>query len=445
MLLLLGPLPALGTDDRVLVLISIDGLRPDLVLEAERHGLSLPQLRRLLAEGAHARAVEPVLPAVTYPNHTTLVTGVSPIQHGIHNNRSFDPTGRNRGGWNWYAEDISVPTLWDVAERAGLRTASVDWPVTVGAHISYNIPQYWRAHTADDHKLLRALTTPGLLAEAEAVLGPYPLGHDYSVAADGRRAAFAAYLLSKKRPRLLLLHLGSFDAVAHAHGPLDRHSLAVLEKLDGYIGTVRVAAERASGGRAVIAVVSDHGFRPVWRTMHLNVALQEAGLITLGRGGQVSSWRAYAWPSCGSAAIVLADEQDRLARERVRALLERLAADPTGGILRIMDGAEARRRGGFPQAAFVVILRDGVEMGFRTSGPLFAQASGGTHGYAPDHPDMAAAFFVAGPGVPVGLDLGRIHMRDIAPTLAALLGLSLPAPEGRGLFPVVAAAAAISN
>jgi hypothetical protein len=44
---------------------------------------------------------------------------------------------------------------------------------------------------------------------------------------------------------------------------------------------------------------------------------------------------------------------------------------------------------------------------------------------------MDASFFVAGPGIAPGRDLGRIDMRDIAPTLAGLLRVSLPAAEGR--------------
>src|SRR5450432_1560036 len=65
------------------VLISIDGLRPDYVLEADRNRLRIPNLRRLLRDGAHATRVAGVLPTVTYPSHTTLVTGVSPARHGI--------------------------------------------------------------------------------------------------------------------------------------------------------------------------------------------------------------------------------------------------------------------------------------------------------------------------------------------------------------------------
>src|SRR5690348_7126383 len=96
-----------------LLVISIDGMRPDYVIEAEKHGLRVPTLRKMMAEGAYARSVIGVNPTVTYPSHTTLVTGVSPAEHGIYNNTPFDPTDANQGGWYWYAVDIKVPTLFD--------------------------------------------------------------------------------------------------------------------------------------------------------------------------------------------------------------------------------------------------------------------------------------------------------------------------------------------
>lgn len=94
-----------------LVVVSIDGLHPGHVLEAERHGLRIPNLRRLVQDGAWSSGARGVLPTVTYPSHTTIVTGVSPARHGIFYNGPFDPLERNRDGWYWYAEDIRVPTL----------------------------------------------------------------------------------------------------------------------------------------------------------------------------------------------------------------------------------------------------------------------------------------------------------------------------------------------
>src|ERR1700744_5965188 len=96
----------------LLVVISVDGLRPDYVTQADAHGAKIPNLRRFLKQGTYADGVQGVVPTVTYPSHTTLMTGVWPAKHGIYANTTFDPLQKNIQGWYWYAEDIRVPTLW---------------------------------------------------------------------------------------------------------------------------------------------------------------------------------------------------------------------------------------------------------------------------------------------------------------------------------------------
>jgi len=195
-LLALAALP-LSAAGRALLLVSIDGMRPDYLLEADAHGLKIPHLRQILRDGAHASGVRGVLPTVTYPSHTTIVTGVWPARHGIYSNQTFDPLGRNFEGWYWYAEDIAVPTLWDAASQAGLITASVSWPVTVGAKsIRYNVPEFWRAQkTDDDLKLLRAVATPGLVAEIAREAGPYIVDLDDAIPGDWARTRYAIWIL----------------------------------------------------------------------------------------------------------------------------------------------------------------------------------------------------------------------------------------------------------
>ena len=164
-----GILPAAGAQippRRPLIVLSIDGLRPDYIRDADKYGLKIPTLRRLVQHGVHASGVRGVLPTVTYPSHTTMLTGVWPVKHGIYSNTTFDPDARNKGGWYWYSEDIRVPTLWEAANRSGYTVGSVSWPVSVSAKgVRYLIPEYWRAMTPDDIKLLRALSTPGLMAD----------------------------------------------------------------------------------------------------------------------------------------------------------------------------------------------------------------------------------------------------------------------------------------
>jgi predicted AlkP superfamily pyrophosphatase or phosphodiesterase len=420
------------------LLVSIDGLRPDYVLAADRYGLKVPNLRRLLAEGAHASAMIGVLPSVTYPSHTTMVTGVSPARHGIFANTTFDPLGRNLEGWYWYAEDIRVPTIWDAAAEAGLVTASVDWPVTVGARITHNIVQYWRSSgvdAPDDAKLKRVLSTPGLLAEAERALGPYPAGEANRIEDDRRRAAFNVYLLDTRHPRLQLAYFSALDDEQHASGPGSAPALAVLEAVDTLLGQVRAAAEKSGGGRAVIAVVSDHGHNRTVRELRLNEALRAAGMILLDEKGKRTDWKAFAWGRGGSAAIMLRDAEDRATRQAVSDVLSRLAALPDTPIQKVLDGAEARAAGSYPDAAFVVSAMPGVRIVDAMEGEVVQPGlPRGTHGFLPDSPDMHAAFFIAGPGILRGQDLGRVDMRDVAPTVAALLGLPLPTAEGRNLL-----------
>jgi len=420
----------------LLIIVSVDGLRPDYITAADAHQAKVPNFRRFLQEGAYAEGVVGVVPTVTYPSHTTLMTGVWPAKHGIFANGTFDPLRKNQEGWYWYAEDIHVPTLWNAAAKAGRITASVHWPVTVGAHINWNIPEFWRAGTPDDAKLLRAVSTPGLLAEAETALGEYPVGTASSAEVDDVRARFAAWIIEHKHARLLTLHLAALDHIEHETGPFSPESVALLERLDATIGWLRETAERLAPGRAFIAVVSDHGFVKTEKQLNLFPAFREAGFFTLDDKGKVSDWKAMPWVTGGSAAVVLKDPSDTATYSRVRELLAKLAVDPENGIDRILEADELHRRGGFPPAAFFLGLKPGWRTGSTLDGPVLSKTKvGGAHGELPDLPDLHASFFLIGPNVPPSRDLGIIDMRDVAPTLAHVVGLSLPSAEGKILLP----------
>ncbi|MBS0254748.1 MAG: alkaline phosphatase family protein [Proteobacteria bacterium] len=414
-----------------LLLVSIDGLRPVEVLEAQARGARLPVLTGLLAEGAHARVVG-VLPTITYPSHTTLITGAAPARHGILSNTTFDPLQANSGGWYWYAEDIKVDTLWQAARRAGLTTGNVQWPVTVGvAGVDWNLPQIWRSGTADDAKLGRVLATPGLTRDLETRASvAVPTGIDETPEADEARGRLAEALIASHGPRFLTTYFTAFDDAQHQHGPDSPEARAVLERIDAALGRV-LAAERARWPQAVVALVSDHGFGKVDRQLCLTRALADAGLVQTDARGKITGWDAAAWNMGGSIAVLVARDDPAL-KARVGAVLDRLRADPANGIARVLDGAAAQAMGGQPQAAFVIGLAPGV-MAADWAGkdtPLLAPAHyPGTHGYLPDDPRMRSTLLIAGPGIARGRDLGEIDMRRIAPTLAGLIGARLADAE----------------
>ena len=99
------------------VLVSIDGLRPEFYLG----DYDAPTLKELARDGAHVKAVESVYPSVTYAAHATIVTGVRPWKHGIYANTTWTERGSTRD-WQWYARGL---------KRAYLKRARVQLSMMV--------------------------------------------------------------------------------------------------------------------------------------------------------------------------------------------------------------------------------------------------------------------------------------------------------------------------
>lgn len=435
-LLLVGSLPSSALAEPVL-LIAIDGLQPADVIEAEERGIEIPNLKRFVTEGSYASGVIGVLPTVTYPSHATLVTGVSPAKHGIIGNTTFDPMQINQSGWYWYASDYKVPTLWDAAAKAGRTTASVHWPVSVGARgVRWNIPQIWRTGHSDDAKLVKALATPGLVESLEAGLGDYAPGIDESITGDETRGRFSVALIEREKPYFTTVYLTALDHEQHGEGPDTPQAHAILRRIDAIVGKL-VAAQRRAHPDSVIAVASDHGFARVDTEVNLYRAFIDAGLIRLDDKGKIASWDASPWNSGGSSAIVLARPEDAALRARVADVLAKLQADPANRIARIADAAVIAKMGGNPAASFYVnFASNAYAGGFKGADAPLVGPSGskGTHGYFPDARFMRSAFMLMGPGIARGRNLGEIDMRAIAPTLARIMDVALPDAEVQPLM-----------
>jgi predicted AlkP superfamily pyrophosphatase or phosphodiesterase len=424
------------------LMISIDGLKPEYVTRAGEHGLRVPTLKRFLTEGTYADGVIAVFPTVTYPDHTTLITGVWPAEHGIYNNALFDPEKKMGSAWYWYASSIRVPTLWDAAHQAGIATASVSWPVSVNAtSVDTLIPEYWRTLNSpagvnpQDRELIAAVSRPvGMLAEMEKRDGPYMMGNETTVEGDRIRTNYSLDILAHAKPGFMTVHLSSLDESEHLSGPFSDEAAKTLEAVDSMVGELMRAA-LANDVNTTVVVVSDHGFVKVDHALNLFIPFVEAGLIQVGKGASgepaIVSWKAEPWSASGLAAIMLHNPSDVHVRDEVGMLLAKLAADPVNGIARILTAEELKQAGGFPDAAFVVAMKPGYTISTALTGQMVSDQTPvkGTHGYLPSFAEMHASFFAMGPGVAKGRDLGLIDMRQIAPTVAGMLGVTLPSAK----------------
>jgi predicted AlkP superfamily pyrophosphatase or phosphodiesterase len=418
---------------RHVLLVTIDGLVPESYLHPDAHGLRIPTLRYLTAHGAFSTGARSVFPSVTYPSHTSMATGVMPGRHGITTNAAFDPLEKNFGGWRWYTEDLKVVPVWELARRAGYRTALVSWPVTAGARATWLFPEYWRARNDDDRKLVRTLSTPGLLDDVTrshpdlwSRLLPDPR--------DDAIADIGAYVIERGRPHLSLVHLVDVDENQHAHGLWSPQAIYAIEEADRQLARLLQAMREAGvWSRSAVVVASDHGFAGVTRRVRPGVLLREAGLVRVNEKNEPVDWRAAVLASSGQAYVYLRSPADAATAQAVVRIFSEQVGRPGSGIERVYDRDQIRAVGGDPDALLALEAAEGVYFGPGYGGDYETPAAiAATHGYDPERPSMQASLLLLGPGIPAGPIAGA-RLVDIAPTIAGWLGLSMPDVDGRAL------------
>jgi predicted AlkP superfamily pyrophosphatase or phosphodiesterase len=258
------------------------------------------------------------------------------------------------------------------------------------------------------------------------------MGNDTSIGGDETKTRYALEILRRDKPAFMTIHLSSLDDAQHAHAPFSPEAARTLEAIDGMVGRLWAAA-RANDPAAVVVVVSDHGFMNIAHLVNLYIPFLQAGLIQATANQQsaipaIHGWKAEPWLAGGMAAIVLHDVNDKETLQQVRMMLYKLAADQSSGIAEILDRDAMGKREAFPDAAFLVVLKPGYYCGPGISGNLVTEIPGsrGSHGFSPEYPEMRASFFAVGAGIAHDRDLGVVDMRQIAPTVAKILGVAMP-------------------
>ncbi len=194
-------------------------------------------------------------------------------------------------------------------------------------------------------------------------------------------------------------------------------------------------AARAAHPDEVVVLVSDHGFAPITHEVHITNAFVEAGLVTLDDKHRIASWEAMPWITGGSSAIMLARPDDAALKARSKPCWRNSPPIPIAACRASPTRAEIARLGG-GRGQLLGGLQDWLSAQRRAGGPLVVDGASvrGSHGYFPEHAEMHSTFLIEGPGIPAGKNLGEIDMRDIAPTVARVLNVSLPSAQGKPLF-----------
>ena len=377
-----------------LLVVSVDGLDWRYLSQADAFHLRIPNIRRLMREGSWAGGVVGVYPSVTWPSHTTLITGVIPEVHGILGNRRPRAEG---GEYYWSSDLLKAPTLWQAARDQGLTTASVTWPVTTGAAITYDLPEYFMRRNGGSMDLasVASRATPGLV---EAISADYPSFPQQWVD-DRTRTLAVLYLLKARQPDLLLAHMVDLDSEEHDQAPFATNSFAIMERTDELIGQIVAALPKGYD----FALVSDHGFERIDNDANLKVLFSQRGVT-----GDLEIL---------SGLVATTDP-------KVADFLREAAHDPANKIGREIPHEEVVRYA--PQLAATVAAFEPAEntaFGRQASGPfLTPPPEKGDHGFWPTHTGYRSVFVTWGPGIRHE-ELPEMQMTEIAARLAALAGI----------------------
>lgn len=419
-------------DSAHVILISIDGLRPEFYKDAS---WGMVNLRQAMAEGAYADGVDGVFPTVTYPSHTTMITGVKPLKHGIYYNTPSEPLGIT-GKWNWNYDNIKVPTLFSVAKNKGLVTASVFWPVSVGSPATYTVPEFWYLpkEKGGERIMVQALrenTHPaGLFEELEQnAVGKQTdeeFDDDY-LAVDENLARMGSYIIRKYKPALFAIHLVMVDHFEHEQGRDGDKVRAAVANADRCVKTIREAVSKAGiSANTTFIVTGDHGFVNIHSSLAPNVLLAQAGLYDPKKP---DSWKAYFHPAGGGAFLQLRDKNDQQTKEKVLQLLKSLPIQQQNTFI-IKSRAELDAVGADATAVLGLTAQQGYAFSATATGDFIRASKGGTHGFFPDFKEIQTGFVAFGNGIKKGAVVPEMGLVDVAPLISKLLKLDMPAGDG---------------
>jgi hypothetical protein len=423
---------ALKAQEPHVILISIDGLRPEFYKDAS---WNMVNLRQAMKNGSYADGVDGVFPTVTYPSHTTMITGVKPIKHGIYYNTPSEPLGVT-GNWTWKYENIKVPTLFSVAKEKGLKTASVFWPVSVGGPATYNVPEYWYLpeEKGKERRMNKALSEhtnpPGLYEElqqnATGKLTELDYHGDY-IGMDENLGRMAAYLIRQYKPSLLAVHLVTVDHFEHEEGRDGDKVRAAIAGVDRAIKGIIESVQKAGILETTTFIVTgDHGFVDIHTSLAPNVLLAKAGLYDPQKP---ENWKAYFHPAGGSAFLQLKDKNDKATKDKVLQLLKSLSPQEQKTFI-VKTREELDAIGADATAAFGLAAQQGFTFSAAATGGFTRATRGGTHGFFPDFKEIQTGFVIFGNRVKKGIVIPQMGLVDIAPLISKLLQLDMPAGDG---------------
>lgn len=423
-----------------LIVVSADAL----VHEDLEYLYTLPNYQKYLAGGCRVEKVKSVYPTITYPCHTTMITGVYPAKHKITGNFEFLPGTTSNLPWFWdYKWRQWKTDIFTEAKKAGYRTAAVFWPVT-GNHpcIDDLIDEYWIQGPDDTNEA--AFRRMGSNEQMISVLKKNlrgETGRPMHPWVDQFMIDCVCDILRECKPDIMFVHPADIDWARHEYGIFNDKVRETVESTDRYIGQIMQVVEELGWQDEVnLVLTSDHGQMNINRSINLNVLFAERGLIEVGADGVMKDWDVWSLSGGMSAGIYLKNPNDPELYQKVYEMLKQMAEDGIYGFDRVYTREEVKEQEHLDGDFSFIVETDGfTSFGDSYTRPIVTNLDNrdyrygrATHGYL-SHKGPQPVFLAKGPDFKENAVLESADLVDEAPTYAKILGVSLGDVDGRVL------------
>lgn len=411
----------------------------DAVSEEDLEFLSKqPNFSKLIKNGALIKNVESVYPSLTYPAHATIVTGKYPKNHGVINNTVLDFKNDNPD-WYWYRKYIKGDTIFDLAEKSGMKTCSILWPVTARSKITYNMPEIFCTKRYDNQILKSALAGSKIYqVNMNKRFGYLRQGIDEPYL-DNFATEVAKKTIRELKPNLILLHLIDSDSQKHKYGIENKEVIESLKRHDERLGEIIESLKLAGIYEdSTIIALGDHSQINVNNVIKLNSILMKNDLINVN-GNKIKSYKAIAKSCDGSSYIYLKNKNDVETRKKVRDILNELKNKYSNVIEEVYNNEEIKNLGADINASFMIeakrgyyfiddFLGEAIEVIDESS--KIKHKLRASHGYLPSRDNYKTFFIAYGKTIKKGVVLEKGKLINHGPTIAKILDIDLRDCDG---------------
>lgn len=411
----------------------------DAVSEEDLEFLSKqPNFSKLIKNGALIKNVESVYPSLTYPAHVTIVTGKYPKNHGVINNTVLDFKNDNPD-WYWYRKYIKGDTIFDLAEKSGMKTCSILWPVTAISKITYNMPEIFCTKRYDNQILKSALAGSKIYqVNMNKRFGYLRQGMEEPYL-DNFATEVAKKTIRELKPNLILLHLIDSDSQKHKYGIENKEVIESLKRHDERLGEIIESLKLAGIYEdSTIIALGDHSQINVNNVIKLNSILMKNDLINVN-GNKIKSYKAIAKSCDGSSYIYLKNKNDVETRKKVRDILNELKNKYSNVIEEVYNNEEIKNLGADINASFMIeakrgyyfiddFLGEAIEVIDESS--KIKHKLRASHGYLPSRDNYKTFFIAYGKTIKKGVVLEKGKLINHGPTIAKILDIDLRDCDG---------------